>query len=142
MPPCEFRIGPIVMTPPHPQIGEWLSVIGDAIQVSTEHDLLALQTSACLMSTFYEFYEQLTVWTQKQGLSRTSISPFLGSLLHALAVNAEKEGKKGKGFLDLAVESQTPGGLNEQARDELLAHGFFEPLHTAMDNVYKRINPK
>ena len=73
----------------------------------------------------------------KKGLSKIDAQKYVTSLFFAMSEDAVVNSKK-----DLRIlikNSQTPGGLNEQALKKLRRSGYYKLLNNAANDVLKRL---
>ena len=90
-----------------------------------------------MMAPFYEYLKVLSNWLVRRGIKRKEAQRYISSLFVALAqdsaVNSEKDLKY------LVKDSQTPGGLNEQAVKQLRKAGFYKNLEKSLNSIHKRL---
>ena len=91
-----------------------------------------------MMAPFYENLFTLSEWLSKKGLNKIDAQKYITSLFFAMAEDAVVNSSK-----DLRIlikNSQTPGGLNEQALKQLKRSGFYKLLNSTANNIHKRLN--
>ena len=66
-----------------------------------------------MMAPFYEILKVLSDWLVKRGIKRNKAQKYITSLFVALSVDSVNNSVKH--LKHLVADSQTPGGLNEQA---------------------------
>ena len=66
-----------------------------------------------MMAPFYEILKVLADWLVKRGIKRNEAQKYITSLFVALSEDSADKFKKTFKILSV-MESQTPGGLNEQ----------------------------
>ena len=91
-----------------------------------------------MMAPFYENLNILSEWLSNKGLNKIDAQKYVTSLFFAMSEDAVVNSKK-----DLKIlinNSQTPGGLNEQALKCLKKLGFYKSLNYTANNILKRLN--
>ncbi|KAJ1488356.1 hypothetical protein T484DRAFT_1783717 [Baffinella frigidus] len=139
MPPFARRVGAIPMHPPDEAVAALFSRAGTTVEVATEDEVITLMSVTGMMAPFYASLSAAQKWAAKQGVEETASSRFVGALFHSLADNCKAQGN---GFDHIVAESQTPGGLNEQALRELKASGVYTLLEAEMDVILARVQGK
>ena len=91
-----------------------------------------------MMAPFYELQTVLSNWLVKRGIKKNEAQKYIVTLFTALANDSEANLKKGLKYL--VKESQTPGGLNEQAVKQLRKAGFYRHLEKSLNSILKRLN--
>ena len=90
-----------------------------------------------MMAPFYEYLKVLSNWLVRRGIKRKEAQKYITSLFVALSqdssVNSEKDLKY------LVKDSQTPGGLNEQAVKQLRKSGVYKKLEKSLNSIHKRL---
>jgi pyrroline-5-carboxylate reductase len=85
------------------------------------------------MSTFFELQTTLVDWAVSKGLARCRdrhvTAQFAGLAAEGLAASDDE-------LDDLAVEHETPGGLNEQVRRSLTDAGLFAEIARQLDHMH------
>ena len=90
-----------------------------------------------MMAPFYEILYSLSNWLVKKGIKKENAQKYISSLFLALSEDAFNHKKNLK---RLVRESQTPGGLNEQAVNDLRKAGFYRLLEKTSNRIIKRLN--
>ena len=91
-----------------------------------------------MMAPFYELLKVLSDWLVKRGVKKNEAQKYITSLFVALSEDSAINSKKDLKYL--VKESQTPGGLNEQAIKKLRKNGFYRNLEKSLDGILKRLN--
>ena len=76
-------------------------------------------------------------WNNKRGIKRNEAQKYITSLFLALSEDSTINSKKDLKYL--VKDSQTPGGLNEQALKQLRKAGFYRHLEKSLNNIFKRL---
>ncbi len=137
LPPVARHLGPIAICPPDPEVAELLDRIGSAVEVEDECQLYALWSVTALMAPYFAQLAKTTDWLAAQGVEAAAASRYVGAMFHGLSVFGAEAGAEG--YARLIRESQTPGGLNEQALEDLAAAGWYDELGTVLDSILARL---
>ena len=135
LPAIELRRGPLVISPPLPEVVAALEGLGEIVTLEDESLIRTLSCASAFMSTYYEMQNSLIAWIAAQGIDEVTASRYVRAELDGLAAVgwATPDGKRD----DLPREHQTKGGLNERVRGRLLEIGWFDDLVGAIDDVYR-----
>ena len=135
LPAIALHRGPLVVSPPIPEVLEALRGLGEVITVEDEARIRTLSCASAFMSTYYEMQNALIDWIVAQGIDEATASRY---------VRAELDGLAAVGWAtpddqrrDLPEEHQTKGGLNERVRARLLEMGWFDTLISSIDDVHR-----
>ena len=138
LPPISIRKGPVPIYPPDKQIKFFFNKLGTTIEIKNERSSMNFWATSGMMAPFYEHLKVLSNWLVRRGIKRKEAQKYITSLFVALsqdsAVNYEKDLKY------LVKDSQTPGGLNEQAVKQLRKAGFYKKLEKTLNSIHKRLN--
>ena len=138
LPPISIRKGPVPIYPPDKQIKFFFNKLGTTIEIKNERSSMNFWATSGMMAPFYEYLKVLSNWLVRRGIKRKEAQKYITSLFVALsqdsAVNSEKDLKY------LVKDSQTPGGLNEQAVKQLRKAGFYKKLEKTLNSIHKRLN--
>ena len=91
-----------------------------------------------MMAPFYEILKVLCDWLVQKGIKRKDAQKYITSLFVALSEDSVINSKKDLKYL--VKDSQTPGGLNQQAVEQLRKVGFFITFKKILDSIHKRLN--
>ena len=139
MPPFAKRVGGIPLHPPHDVVSSLFGRAVKVIQVETEEELMTLMSVSGTMAPFYQLLATTSQWIVKQGVSPRASSQFVGALFNSYAEDSKD---LEQGFEGITAESQTPGGINEQALRDLKAAGWYEKFEEELDVIAKRVRGK
>jgi pyrroline-5-carboxylate reductase len=135
LPAIALGRGPLVISPPLPEVVEAMTGLGEIVTLDDESQIRVLSCASAFMSTYYEMQNSLIDWIAAQGIDESTASRYVRAELDGLAAvgwatpDAERT--------DLPLEHQTKGGLNERVRSQLLESGWFGQLVSAIDGVYR-----
>ena len=138
LPPIALRKGPVPIYPANKKAKFFFNHLGTAVEVSNEKLFTNFWCMTAMMAPFYENLFTLSDWLSKKGLNKIDAQKYITSLFFAMAEDAVENSSK-----DLRIlikNSQTPGGLNEQALKQLKRFGFYKLLNNTADNIHKRLN--
>ena len=138
LPPIALRKGPVPICPANKKVKFFFNHLGTAVEISNEKLFTNLWCMTAMMAPFYENLNTLSEWLSNKGLNKVDAQRYVTSLFFAMSEDAVVNSKK-----DLKIlikNSQTPGGLNEQALNHLRRLGFYKSLNSAANNILKRLN--
>jgi len=138
LPPISLGKGPVPICPPDKQVRNFFNKIGTTIEIKSEKSSKNFWATSGMMAPFYEILKVLSDWLVKKGINRNEAQKYITSLFVALSEDSVINSKKHLKYL--VSESQTPGGLNEQAVKELRKFGFYKSLGRSLDSILKRLN--
>ena len=137
LPPISIRKGPVPICPPDKQVKIFFNKLGTAVEIKNEKLSMNFWVTSGMMAPFYEYLKVLSNWLVRRGIKRKEAQRYITSLFVALSqdssVNSEKDLKY------LVKDSQTPGGLNEQAVKQLRKSGFYKKLEKSLNSIHKRL---
>ena len=138
LPPIALRKGPVPICPANKKVKIFFNHLGTAVEISNEKLFTNLWCMTAMMAPFYENLNTLSEWLSNKGLNKVDAQKYVTSLFFAMSEDAVANSKK-----DLRIlikNSQTPGGLNEQALNQLRRSGFYRLLNNAANSILKRLN--
>ena len=138
LPPISLKKGPVPIFPPNRKVKNFFDKLGTTIEINNEKLSKNFWSTSGMMAPFYELLSTMSNWLVRRGIKRKEAQKYITSLFVALsqdsAVNFEKDLKY------LVKDSQTPGGLNEQAVKQLRKAGFYKKLEKTLNSIHKRLN--
>ena len=137
LPPIALRKGPVPICPANKKVKFFFNQLGTAVEISNEKLFTNFWCMTAMMSPFYENLNTLSEWLSSKGLKKSDAQKYVTSLFFAMSEDAVVNSKK-----DLRIlikNSQTPGGLNEQALKQLKRSGFFRLLNSTANSILKRL---
>ena len=138
LPPISIKKGPIPICPPDNQVKFFFNQLGTTLEIKNERSSINFWATSGMMAPFYELLNVLSNWLVKKGIKRNEAQKYITSLFVALSEDSIINSKKNLKYL--VKESQTPGGLNEQAVKKLRKSGFYQNLEKSLDDILKRLN--
>ena len=136
LPPIALCKGPVPIYPPNNKVKKFFDKLGSTVEISNEKLSLNFWTTSAMMAPFYEILYSLSNWLIKRGIKKENAQKYISSLFLALSEDAFNNNKNLK---KLVRESQTPGGLNEQAVKDLRKGGFYRLLEKTSNRIIKRL---
>jgi len=138
LPPISIKKGPVPICPPDRQVKSFFNQLGTTVEIKNERSSINFWVTSGMMAPFYELLKVLSDWLVKKGVKKKEAQKYITSLFVALsedsAINPKKDLKH------LVKDSQTPGGLNEQAVKKLRQVGFYRNLEKSLNGILKRLN--
>ena len=137
LPPIALRKGPVPICPANKKVKSFFDHLGTAVEVSSEKLFTNFWCMTAMMAPFYENLNTLSKWLSNKGLNKIDAQKYVTSLFFAMSEDAVVNSKR-----DLRIlikNSQTPGGLNEQALNQLRRSGFFRLLNSTANSIHKRL---
>ena len=138
LPPISLRKGPVPICPPNPKVKAFFNNLGTTVEIKNEQSSINFWSTSGMMAPFYEMLRVMTDWLVKRGIKRNNAQKYITSLFLALSNDAVINSKEN--LKNLAKESQTPKGLNEQAVQELTKAGFYKSIEKTLNSIHKRLN--
>lgn len=136
--PCAANhIGPIAVFPHDQQVKSILDPLGTVISVEKEEQLELLSVITALMAPYFEMIAKIVDWAVDAGVDQKQAADYIVSMFEALAILG-KETSDGN-LHQLAIESMTPGGLNELAMQMIDQSGGYDYLKPALEAVKERV---
>jgi len=137
LPPISLKKGPVPISPPDKQVKVFFDKIGTTVEIKNEKLSKNFWATSAMMAPFYEILKVLSDWLVNKGIKRNKAQRYITSLFVALSVDSVNNSVKH--LKHLVADSQTPGGLNEQAVRELRRAKFYKNLEKSLNNVLKRL---
>ena len=138
LPPISIGKGPVPICPPDKQVKDFFDKIGTPVEIKSEQSSKNFWATSSMMAPFYEMLRVLADWLVKKGVKRNEAQKYITSLFVALSKDSVINSNKHLKYL--VAESQTPGGLNQQAVRELKKYGFYKSLEKSLNGILKRLN--
>jgi len=137
LPPIALKKGPVPICPPDKQVKSFFDKIGTTVEIKNERLSKNFWATSAMMAPFYEILKVLSDWLVNRGIKRNKAQRYITSLFVALSVDSVNNSVKH--LKHLVADSQTPGGLNEQAVRGLRRAKFYKNLEKSLNNVLKRL---
>jgi len=137
LPPISLKKGPVPICPPDKQVKGFFDKIGTTIEIKNERLSKIFWATSAMMAPFYEILKVLSDWLVKRGIKRHEAQKYITTLFVALSVDSANNSIKH--LKHLVADSQTPGGLNEQAVKGLRRAKFYRSLENSLNTILKRL---
>ena len=137
LPPISLKKGPVPICPPDKQVKSFFDKIGTTVEIKNEKLSKNFWATSAMMAPFYEILKVLSDWLVNRGIKRNKAQRYITSLFVALSVDSVNNSVKH--LKHLVADSQTPGGLNEQAVKGLRRAKFYKSLEKSLNTVLKRL---
>ena len=137
LPPIAICKGPVPIYPSNSKVKRFFDKLGSTVEINNEKLSLNFWTTSAMMAPFYEILYTLSNWLVKRGIKKENAQKYISSLFLALSEDAFNHKKNLK---KLVKASQTPGGLNQQAVQDLRKAGFYRLLEKTASRILKRLN--
>ena len=134
------HVGPIILYPDNPAVGDMLGRIGDLYAVSDENHLNVLAAVTALISPFFALLGETARWAEAAGVDRPIARAYTAAMFHGKAKQALT--MPATSFSELGAEAATPGGLNEQALAVIRKQGGYTAFLAGLDAVAVRLGVK
>lgn len=137
MPMIAHRQGATIIYPPDPRAASSFGILAKVIEVEEPSEFDALSVVTATFATYFKYLDTIHAWLTDHGVADSSARDYVVTLYKALA-NAP-ETAPDAGFMHLAEEYATRGGINEQILRELIARDVFDIFAESLDGVHRRI---
>ncbi|AZN97242.1 F420-dependent NADP oxidoreductase [Mesorhizobium sp. M9A.F.Ca.ET.002.03.1.2] len=139
MPMIAHRQGTTIICPPDRHMAALFGRLGKVIEVEDSSEFDALSVVTATFATYFKYLDTIHGWLKGHGVADARARDYIVTLYKALA-NAP-ETTPDTGFMHLAEDYATRGGINEQIFRELTARNVFDIFAESLDGVYRRISP-
>ena len=136
MPPVRDRAVPTVVTPDHPAARALFDRTGGTLAVADEEELAVFSAATGAVSGYLQYLAVVCAWTESRGVPRESGEQFLRGLFGGLSA-AILDGSRS--ISDVVTAHETPGGLNEQLREDVFDQSGTDALTGALDRLHARV---
>ena len=137
MPPVAWRAGLTAVHPPLPEARELFDRLGQTLEVPDVHAYEALSATSATLAGFFEYLAVQATWLEEQGIAAHDARRYVGATFAGALGSLQADEP---GFAELAGEYATPGGVNEQVREDLRAVGTYDQLARALDRAHARLS--
>lgn len=137
LPPISLRKGPVPIFPPNKEAKNFFNQLGTVVEISNEKLFTNFWCMTAMMAPYYEILNTLSKWLSNKGLKKVDTQKYITSLFFAMSRDAVLNSKRDLKIL--VKDSQTPGGLNEQALNKLRKLGFYKLLNKTANSVLERL---
>ena len=127
------------ITPVHPPGAAAIALfdrLGETIEVADVEAFEAFAASTATIAAHFAYLNAIATWLERQEIPAAAATRYVASIFAGLA----EPTRSGERFEQLAREHATPGGINEQFRDELEQAGLFENVSLGLQRILDRLN--
>jgi pyrroline-5-carboxylate reductase len=122
--------------PPNPAAKALFDRLGETVTLADVEAFEALAASTATLAAHFRYLGTIAAWLESQGIPAPAATHYVASTFAGLA----EATRSGAPFDELARESATPGGLNEQFLNELEEAGIFEHVDAGLQRILDRLN--
>ena len=137
MPMIAHRQGATIICPSDSGMAALFGGLGKVVEVDDSSEFDALSVVTATYATYFKYLDTIHQWLKNQGVAEAKGRDYIATLSKALA-NAP-ETAPDRGFMHLAEEYATRGGINEQILRELTDQNVFNTFEESLDRVHRRI---
>ncbi len=138
MPMIAHRQGATILFPPDPAMAAFFGRLGKAIEVTDADEFNALSVVTATYASYFKYLDTIHGWLAGHQVSGEKARDYIATLFKALA-NAPDRAPDA-GFMHLAQEYATRGGINEQVLRELTERDMFGAFAQSLEGIYRRIS--
>jgi pyrroline-5-carboxylate reductase len=136
LPSVARREGITPVHPPNAAATALFDRLGETVELSDVRAFEALAASSATIAAHFAYLNAISRWLELQDIPAPAATRYVASMFAGLAEPTQS----GERFEDLAHEHATPGGINEQFRNELEQAGLFEAVSLGLQRVLDRLN--
>ena len=137
MPPVADRAGLTSVHPPLAEARELFDRLGATLEVADVASYEALSATSATLAGFFEYLAVQSTWLEERGIPARVARRYVGATFAGALGSLQSDEP---GFAELAGEYATPGGVNEQVREDLRAAGAYDELRRALDRAHDRLS--
>lgn len=137
MPMIAHRQGATIICPHDRRMAALFGRLGKVIEVEGPSEFDALSVVTATFASYFKYLDTIHGWLKQHGVADARARDYIVTIFKALA-NAPGT-TPDTGFMDLAQDYATRGGLNEQVLRELAAQNVFDAFAESLDGVHRRI---
>jgi pyrroline-5-carboxylate reductase len=137
MPPVAWCAGLTAVHPPLPEARELFDRLGETLEVPEVHAYEALSATSATLAGFFEYLAVQASWLEERGIPSRDARRYVGATFAGALGSLQADEP---GFAELAGEYATPGGVNEQVREDLRTVGTYDQLRRALDRAHDRLS--
>jgi pyrroline-5-carboxylate reductase len=138
MPMIAHRQGATIICPHDRRMAAFFGRLGKVIEVEDSSEFDALSVVTATFASYFKYLDTIHGWLKQHGVADARARDYIVTTFKALATAPETT--RDTGFMDLAQDYATRGGLNEQVLSELTARNVFDAFAESLDGVHRRIS--
>ena len=117
-----------------------LNTLGGYVECESEEIMNVMIIPTCLMGPLYGILRHNKDWLVKKGVPAKDATYFVGRNYWSMMQDAERGCHEDENHFEELVAEQTPGGLNEQALNNIKELGIFDAYDKTMEAVLSRLH--
>ena len=137
LPSVAARQGLVPVFPPQPAALALFGRLGTVVALDDETAFDSFSAASAFAATQLDLLATVEAWLVGRGVPTPDASAYVRELIRGLS-NALAE-EPDRELALMASDHATPGGLNEQVRTDVRAHGVHDIVATALDDVARRV---
>ena len=137
LPSVAVRQGLVPVFPPQPEAVALFGRLGTVVALDDETAFDSFSGASAFAATQLDLLATVEAWLVGRGVPAPDASAYVRELIRGLSDALADEPDRELALL--ASDHATPGGLNEQVRTYVRAHGVHELVATALDDVAARV---
>ena len=137
LPSVAARQGLVPVFPPQPEALALFGRLGAVVALDDETAFDSFSAASAFAATQLDLLTTAESWLVGRGVPAPDARAYVGELIRGLSDALAEEPDRELALL--AGDHATPGGLNEQVRTYVRAHGVHQVLATALDDVARRV---
>lgn len=138
MPMIARRQGATILFPPDAATAALFGRMGKAIEVADADEFNALSVVTATYASYFKYLDTIHGWLLGHQVPSEKARDYIATLFKALA-NAPDMAPDA-GFMHLAEEYATRGGINEQVLRELTERDMFGAFAQSLEGIYRRVS--
>jgi pyrroline-5-carboxylate reductase len=136
LPSVARREGITPVHPPNPAAAALFDRLGETVEVADVQAFEAFSASTATIGAHFAYLNAIAAWLESQEIPAPAATRYVAAMFAGLA----EATRSGESFEQLAREHATPGGINEQFRNELEQGGTFEHVSLGLQRILDRLN--
>ncbi|HEX5618923.1 MAG TPA: pyrroline-5-carboxylate reductase [Solirubrobacteraceae bacterium] len=136
LPSVARREGTTPVHPPNAAATALFDRLGATIEIADATTFEAFSASTATIAAHFAYLNAIAEWLARQGVPGPAATRYVASIFAGLA----EPTLSGESFEQLAREHATPGGINEQLRNDLEQAGAFDSVSRGLQRVLDRLN--
>ncbi|WP_413987764.1 pyrroline-5-carboxylate reductase [Labrys okinawensis] len=137
MPMIARRQGATLIYPSDPDMADFFGRLGKVIATDDADEFNALSVVTATFAAYFKYLDTVYGWLKDHGVADAKANDYIATIYKALA--HAPDATSDPGFMHLAEEYATRGGINEQVLRELTARGMFDAFAESLGSVHLRI---
>jgi pyrroline-5-carboxylate reductase len=136
LPSVARREGITPVHPPNAAAAALFDRLGETVEVADVQAFEAFSASTATLAAHFAYLNAIAAWLESQEIPAPAATRYVAAMFAGLA----EATRSGESFEQLAREHATPGGINEQFRNELEQAGTFEHVNLGLQRILDRLD--